>query len=228
MLYIARGSRGDVAFAVSRLGCGASNWTGKYDRWLQRIVRYLWHTRDFGLIFRSSPSDLKNLRLRCWFDADHAGDPSHSKSTTGFIVWLVGDTAMICLDWTFRLQTSTSKSTGEAEIVVGADALCRSVWPLQQILLELYGYDVPLELGTDSSTAKLEIERGFSKSMRSLKKHQRTSSGLMMEALDKEDDELNNLDSEANTSDVCTKPLGSVLHTKHRAGFPISSDARFV
>ena len=99
---------------------------------------------------------------------------------------------------------------------------------MRQILLELYGYDVPLELGTDSSTAKLDIEKGLSQSMRYLKEHQRILPGLLTEALDTEDDELNKLDSEENTSDVCTKPLGSVLHEKHRAGFPISSDARFV
>lgn len=222
LLYIARGTRGDLSFAVARLGRGVAHWTKRHDRMLERVMRYLWSTREYALVGRANHRDFANLHLRCWFDADHAGDPAHSKSVTGYALWICGPSTSMLIDWCSRLQTSTGKSTPEVELVAGADALTRCAWPIQQVVSEVYRYDVPLSLGTDNSTTKLDIEIGFSKGMRHLKKHQRISLGLLSEALERDDASLDKLPSKDNTSDIFTKPLGSHLFYTHRDGLGIA------
>lgn len=137
LLYIARGTRGDLSFAVTRIARGVAGWTKRHDNMVERIIRYLWHTRDFGLVNHANPLDLRELYLQCWFDADHAEDASHSKSVSGFVAGLAGPYPRILLEWCSRLHTSPGKSTPEVELVAGADALTRSAWPLQQLPLSL-------------------------------------------------------------------------------------------
>ena len=89
------------------------------------------------------------------------------------------------------------------------------------MLEDVYGRTFQLEVGTDNSTARLDILQGYSKGMKHLRRHQRVSISLFKETLDREDVDVLKLDTNENTTDVLTKPLGAEKHEKHRNGLGI-------
>ncbi len=73
---------------------------------------------------------------------------------------------------------------------------------MQQLVSEIFNYDIGLHLGTDNATTKLDIEVGSTKGMRHLKKHQRISLGLLSERIERDDASLCKRDRAENTSDI--------------------------
>lgn len=90
---------------------------------LKRIGRYLFGTRNKGMIIRPT----KDLTLDCYADADFAGlftssdphDPKSVKSRSGFVITL----GSIPVSWASKLQTKTALSTMEAEFISLSQAL---------------------------------------------------------------------------------------------------------
>lgn len=97
---------------------------------LKRIGRYLKATADKGLIMKPSA---KLLKIDSFPDADFAGmygheamdDPVCVKSRTGFVIMVANCPIM----WQSKLQTETTLSTMEAEIVALAHS-CRELFPI--------------------------------------------------------------------------------------------------
>ena len=62
----------------------------------------------------------------CWIeayvDADFAGEAEHTKSTSGMFIVLRGKNTWFPLAWMSKRQTSTARSTTEAEIISAANA----------------------------------------------------------------------------------------------------------
>ena len=89
-------------------------------------------------------------------------------------------------------------------------------------LEQIYNRVTPLVLGTDNSTAKLDLEVCWSKGLKHLRKHQRVSISLMNEALDKDDAFLLKSPTTENRSDLLTKALPSQTHWKHTLAFGLT------
>lgn len=60
---------------------------------------------------------IKDLWLAVYSDASFAGDTGDSKSTTGWLLCLVGPKSFVPLNWLCKKQTVVSHSSTEAEIV---------------------------------------------------------------------------------------------------------------
>ena len=60
---------------------------------------------------------IESIHLKLYVDADFAGDREDTKSTSGGFLALAGDNTFFPLAWVSKKQTSTSKSTAEAELV---------------------------------------------------------------------------------------------------------------
>ena len=117
MLYLAGNTRPDIAYAVNC--CTWYTFAPKlvHEVALKRIGRYLKASRDKGLILNPSGT----LKIDAYPDVDFAGlygclkitDPACVKSRTDFLI-TVSDCPMV---WVFKLQTKTTLSMMEAEIV---------------------------------------------------------------------------------------------------------------
>ena len=84
-------------------------------------------------------------RIVAWPDADLAGDPNTSRSTSGHYIELcTGDQHHFPLSWGCRRQTSTSCHTCEAETVSLATCLRQQALPAQQLLDRLLGQSIDL------------------------------------------------------------------------------------
>eukprot|EP01068_Selenidium_serpulae_P000061 Selendium_serpulae@DN10103_c0_g1_i1.p2 len=57
------------------------------------------------------------VRVETWSDADLAGDEISLRSTSGWLIAVKSGNNSFPVSWGCKLQTATSRSTGEAEVV---------------------------------------------------------------------------------------------------------------
>ena len=133
LLYLSGNSRPDIAFAVNQAARFTHDPKDSHAVAVKRIVRYLIHTKDKGLIFKPS----LDWKVDCYVDADFCGlwgsedpdDPIVAKSRTGYIILLAGCPLL----WKSSLQTETSVSTMMAEYVALSSAM-RDLLPLKTLV----------------------------------------------------------------------------------------------
>ena len=106
IMYVAQGTRPDIAFAVSFLSrflhCPTKNLWGC----AKRLLQYLNATRNYGIYYDSNASGTYNY----FVDSDYASCPQTRKSTSGMII--VANNGPIF--WQSQKQSSVALSTCEA------------------------------------------------------------------------------------------------------------------
>ena len=156
LMYLAVGTRPDIAQAVGALGQfnsnpGLGHWHG-----VQRVLRYLCGTQDHKLCLGRSPEDSpltlpSSVCLTGYSDSDYAGahDGLARRSTSGYVFYLGGG----AVSWSSKRQTSVALSTTEAEYIASVHAGQEGVW-LRSLLAELgYPQSGPTVLNMDSQSA---------------------------------------------------------------------------
>ena len=134
--FLAQSTRPDIAYAVHCCARYMSCANSTHYIAVKRICRYLYGTRDKGLILTPTPEN----RLGAYVDSDFAGSWSretahlrHSAlSRAGFVTTYAG-----CpIHWISKLESEIALSTCEAEYI--ALSMCaRQLIPLRRILDEL-------------------------------------------------------------------------------------------
>jgi len=136
--WLARGTRPDIALAVSILGRFNNCYTLTHWKALKGVLRYLKGTADLGLTFSKS----KDFQLCAWSDSDWGTDAIDRKSQSGYIISL----ANAPVDWGSKKQAGyPALSSVEAEFY--ALTYCgKGVLALKHMLesLELSGGSVQL------------------------------------------------------------------------------------
>ncbi len=115
-MYLALGTRPDIAQAVTTCAQFSSNPGRKHWQAIKRILRYLQGTRSLGLEFRRESGI---LRAYVMSDSDWASNVDNRKSRTGLVVYLCGAPVI----WVSRLQKSHALSSCEAEYIALCDAM---------------------------------------------------------------------------------------------------------
>ncbi|KAL3820422.1 hypothetical protein ACJIZ3_006327 [Penstemon smallii] len=121
-------TRPDLAFSVNRVcqfmhaPC-ISHWQS-----VKRILRYLKHTLDYGLLLRPTP----RLTLAAFSDADWASSPDDRKSTGGYCIFFGKN----LISWSSKKQRTIARSSTEAEYKSLAHATCELIW-VKSLLTEL-------------------------------------------------------------------------------------------
>ncbi|XP_071902762.1 secreted RxLR effector protein 161-like [Coffea arabica] len=118
-MYLMNSTRPDIAYSVSRL----SRYTSSpgYDHWkaLNRILRYLKFTSNYGLHYTKYPPVLEGFS-----DANWISDNTETKSISGYIFTLGG----VVASWWSSEQTCIARSTMESEFVVLDKATEEAEW----------------------------------------------------------------------------------------------------
>ena len=127
-LIYATKTRPDIAFAVSDVARFMSNWGVGHYTAAMRVLRYLYHTRDFVLTIDPS-NDLFSLSVYC--DANY-GDGRDSgeavddkwKSQGGYMVFLND----VLVSWRSRRHKCRALSSMEAEYFEASEAAKEILW----------------------------------------------------------------------------------------------------
>merc|ERR1712113_107064 len=97
--------------------------------------------------------DLDDITLDIYPDADWNGDPTTTKSHSGFWQELCGHKSgnLFPLSWRNVKQTFTASSTAEAETVSASNAIRHEAIPTQFLLEEFLGVRIPIRVFIDNT-----------------------------------------------------------------------------
>ena len=163
-------------------------------------------TPDFKLTGRVN-DPLDKVELRLYVDADFAGSREDTKSTSGGFLVLTGQNTFFPLSWLSRKQTSTSKSTAEAELVSPSLGLFEEAIPMQNFWQMISGHKIPLVIKEDNEAAIKVIRKGFSPKLRSLSRTHRVNIGALHEIIGHDDVRIEHVVTKEQAADIFTKGL---------------------
>ena len=106
LLYLQSGSRPDITFSVNVLSRKQSNFEKSDIIELDRILRYLKGTRDYGLLYESDGNAIK-----CYPDASLGLSDRKGQSTSGYAIFQFND----LISWRTKEQNHIAQSSAEAE-----------------------------------------------------------------------------------------------------------------
>lgn len=128
LMYIAMGSRPDIAHAISYLSCYNDCYRHVHWTAAKRVLRYLKGTLDYAIIYRFTGG----LPLVGFVDADWGSCPDDCRSYTGRAFILAGGSVI----WESRKQRTVALSSTEAKYMGISDSFKEAVY-LRQFLKEL-------------------------------------------------------------------------------------------
>ena len=140
LLYLVKYSRPDIANAVRELSKGIKEATPDAMKELQRVIKFVIRTRDFGLKMEPKLVDSRadKWSIVVYSDSDWAGDPDTRISVTGYILFVMG----CAVSWKSKAQNSVSLSSSEAEWYALSEA-AKEIKFLVQLMLTM---EIPVEL----------------------------------------------------------------------------------
>jgi hypothetical protein len=203
LMYSAVTVRPDIAFSVAQAAQFTSNPGPEHWTAVKRIMRYLKHTREEGLLLQPDP-DSGSLIGYC--DADHGGNPDNRKSTSGYLLQLFGST----VSWCSRLQRVVALSSCEAEYLAIGDAVKNCSW-IRSLVTELGYEQQATEIKNDNQSAiKLVQNRESHKKT----KHIDIRHHFVRDKQEAGEIEINYIPSEEQPADMLTKHLTEAKLTK--------------
>lgn len=202
LTYLAVATRPDICHAVNYLSqynnCyDSSHWTAA-----KRILRYLKHTQNTGLVYQKD-----NKSLMGYVDADWASCPNDRRSYTGFVFMLNGGP----ISWESKKQRTVALSSTEAEYMAMAEASKEAIH-LRRFLKELELEDLAHVVLHNDNNGALKLARNPVYHARS--KHIDIRHHFVREALEKKEFTLKYLPTQDMVADILTKSLTRIKHEK--------------
>jgi hypothetical protein len=159
LAFINNSLRLDVSFAVNQLAQQMANPNLTHLRIAKKVVRYLNHSKNMGLVFKTNP-EIKNIwQIKAFCDANY-NTSNDGKSTIGYIIFVNGN---VFKYKTKKLKTVT-ESTCETEFM-SIYFTFKELMSLKNILDDMkIEYSTPLVLNDNQSAIALtknnkEIDR---------------------------------------------------------------------
>lgn len=140
LMYLAVGTRPDIAYAVGIASRFLEKPTVAHERAAKRILKYLKRTINFGILFSHS----KINELHGYSDADYAGCLTTRRSTSGYTFIFGGGT----ISWGSERQQSVSLSTAESEYMAASQCVKELVW-LRKLFYEILVGKISVETESD-------------------------------------------------------------------------------
>ncbi|XP_056848947.1 secreted RxLR effector protein 161-like [Raphanus sativus] len=195
LMYAMVGSRPDLAYAVG-MGCRYMSQPGR-EHWsaVKWIMRYIRGALKVNLSFKKG----EDFKIRGYCDSDYATDRDCSRSITGYIYTVGGNT----VSWRSSLQKVVALSTTEAEYMALSDAVREGIW-LKGICEELKLNSGAVEVHCDSQSA-IYLARNFV--YREKTKHIATKYNFIRDIIADGIVELRKIHTSVNPADMLTKVL---------------------
>jgi hypothetical protein len=165
LMYLASAMRPNISFVVSKLSLFVSDLGDDHWNALERVMRYLVGTMDYGIHYTGYPKVLEGYSDSSWIS-----DADEIKATSGYVFTLGGGT----VPWKSCKQTILTRSTMEAELTVLDSATVEAEW-LHELLMDLPIVEKPILailMNCDNQTVivKVNSSKDNTKSSRHVKK----------------------------------------------------------
>jgi len=150
LMYLASATRPDIAFAVSKLSRFVSNPGEDHWKALERVMRYLVGTMDYGIHYSGYPKVLEG-----YSDSNWISDADEIKATSGYVFTLGGG----AVSWKSCKQTILTRSTMEAELTALDTATVEADW-LRELLMDLPVVEKPVPailMNCDNQTVIIKV-----------------------------------------------------------------------
>ncbi|RXW12027.1 hypothetical protein EST38_g13828 [Candolleomyces aberdarensis] len=219
--YAAKSVHADLSFAAMVLGHHAAAPEQKHMVAAKRVLRYLWGTKDYVLMFDRrkdiDPSVNELVRSATAFmDADWALEPTTRLSVSGFAMFYMGS----LVSWSSVRQWTIALSSTEAEYYAIVHAVKCALW--FRLLLITCGLPVPspfpMLIDNKSAIAQVNLPAITSRS-----KHIHIRNLFIKEHFNDGTFSANWISLSVNVTNIFTKPLSSSLFEKHRDSLGIVS-----
>jgi hypothetical protein len=153
LLWIARSTRPDIAYAVHRVTRKAHQPSLEDWKKAKKVARYLKGTKELRLVLRNANPVPGMVQVSSYSDADFAGDIKGRKSVSGGILELNG----MSIGWLCKKQGAVALSTMEAEYVSAART-AQELFGVKSLLSEL-GIETssPMKMYMDNQAAIKQI-----------------------------------------------------------------------
>ena len=196
LMYLMTGSRPDLAYAVGVCSRSLDNPSTQDYMRVKRIFRYIKGTMDLGIVYKHN---YKVGYLKGFSDADHGGDVSTGRSTSGVLCMYSGG----AVSWSSQRQSSVAISTTEAEIVAASECAKELVWlkTLFEGIVQLK--DLPVLMVDNEAAIKLAQNPEFHKRT----KHIRIRHFFVRELVLEGEIVIEKVDSSKQIADLMTKAL---------------------
>ena len=204
LLYIMLGTRPDIAFAVTKLSQDASNPSKEHLDKALYICRYLLGTPNYALVY-DGPED---GGLEAYADSDWASNPNIWKSTSGYVVKLMGT----IFSWNTHVQKTIALSSTEAEYMSLSDTSHQLIW-VKNLFSKLGIQLAPIPLYGDNQ-GSIFIASNPVQEKRS--KHIDLHYHYIRDVVQSGKIELFFVEGTQNPADMFTKNLGRVKFLKFR------------
>ena len=156
-------------------------------------------------------------------DSDLAGEKDHAKSTGGYDTTVAAARTWIPTEWQAKTSTRTARSTAHAELQALDVGTFNSAIPLAFLLDNALGRMVTIVGREDNATAFLAVQRGYSKKLAYLARHDRISISALHEVFFGDPDVVGEIQqhacnlllkepTETQRADIYTKTLNHLKH----------------
>lgn len=209
LLYVSRYTRPDITAIVGVTTRFCSNPGRNHIDAAERVLRYLYGTKDQVLTLNSKGT----LGINVYCDADWGGDSSERKSTSGYAVFI----GKALVAWSSKVQQCISLSTTEAEYVALTEAVKESLW-LKQLLSELGIHDTVPIIKCDNQAA-ISLSKYNTNHKRS--KHIEIRYHFIRNLSERREIQVEYIKSNQNTADIFTKSIAKDQFGIHKQALGI-------
>jgi hypothetical protein len=196
VLYISEWTRPDIHFAVNYLSRSLGKATTRDWKYLLRVIKFLYDTRKQVLEFNKS--DCKKP-LEIYTDSDWGNDQVDRKSTSGYMMYVMGN---LC-SWRSKKQSTTALSTTNAEYIAMSEGAREGLF-FRNLFWECTNEWQPIYMYCDNrgavKNAENELQHKRSKHIE-LKYHH------IKDETEKGNIKLTWIPTKNNVADIMTKPV---------------------
>lgn len=214
LLYLAQGSRPDIAFAVNDVSRFSANHSNHHWAAVKRIFRYLKGTVDFKLKYsRTGPA----TNLTCYVDSDWASDIDRRRSCGGHTILMSSGS----VSWCSKRQATVALSSTEAEYMALSSAVCDVIWT-QQLAKELDKNFIANTLIRCDNVSTINLAK--SDAFRPRTKHIDIRYHYLREKVESKVIDLEYVPTTENVADMLTKAITKQKHIFCTAGMGLIVD----
>jgi len=204
LLFLARVTRPDIMFAVSKLAQFSQSYDNSHWSTAKDVLRYISGTPTLGLEYKRRSGD---VTLSGFTDSDYAGDKMTRRSTSGFC-FLINDSI---ISWCSQKQEVVALSSTEAEYIALCAGAKEACW-LRKFAEDLgVTQTAPTEIKVDNTSAIRLVENPeFHKRT----KHIDIRYHFTRELVEEKKIAIEYVSTDDQLADILTKPLSKTKHNE--------------